>query len=104
MCHRNLRMSRICAGCGRSFSARGYNAHFSRQDTPAKCKGSDKEGIPNVSVNAHNYQVSFQVGVDDDDLPEDSEARAARAVSPRQIPGRQGPGPWPPGNMHVIVM
>ena len=74
-------MSRICAGCGRSFSARGYNAHFSRQDAPAKCKGRDKERIPNVSVNAHNYLVSFQVGVDHDDLPEDSEAGAARAVS-----------------------
>ncbi len=104
MCHRIRRMSRICAGCGRSFPAWGYNAHFSRQDAPAKCKGRDKERIPNVSVNAHNYRVSFQVGVDDDDLPEDSEAGAARAVSPRPIPGRPGPDPGPSGNMHVIVM
>ncbi len=63
-----------------------------------------KEKIPNVTVNAHNYLVSFQVGVDDDDFPEDSEAGAARAVSPRPIPGRPGPGPGPPGNMHIIFM
>ncbi len=99
MSHRIRRMSRICAGCGRSFCSLGCNEHHSLQDYQANCKGRDKERIANVSVNAHNYQVSLQVGVDDA-LPEYSEAGAARAVSPRS----PGPGPGPQANMHVIFM
>jgi hypothetical protein len=94
-------MSRICVGCGRSFSFRGYNAHHSRPDAPPQCKGRNHERIAKVSVNARNYRVSLQGGVDDD-LPEDSDAgAAARAASPSPGPG---PGPGPPGNMHVTVM
>ena len=102
-------MSRICAGCGRSFCARGYNAHYSRPDAPENCKGRHNERIANVSVNARNYRVSLQGGVEDDSellLAEDSDGgpagsrpRASRGPSPSP-----GPGPGQRGNMHVIYM
>ena len=102
MCHKFRRMSRMCAGCGRTFSTRGYNAHHSRADAPAGCRGRQNERTANVSVNAHNYRVSLQGGFDDV-MPEDSDGGAAgspRAASPSLGPG---PGPGPQGNMHVIL-
>ena len=95
-------MSRMCAGRGRSFCARGYNAHNSRPDALAKCKGRQNERIANVSVNSHNYRVSLQGGFDDV-LAKDSDGGAAgspRVASPSPGPG-QGPGLQ--GNMHVIM-
>ena len=105
MCHRFRRMSQMCAGCGRSFCALGYNAHYSRPDAPAKCKGRQNERIANVSVNARNYRVSLQGGVDDE-LPEGSDGSPAgspRRAGPEPSPS-PGPGPGPRGNMHVIYM
>ena len=103
MCHKFRRMSRLCAGCGRQFCARGYNAHYSRPDAPEKCKGRHNERIANVSVNARNYRVSLQGGVEDE-FPEDSDGGAAG--SPRASPSPSpGPGPGPRGNTsHVIQL
>jgi hypothetical protein len=53
-------MSVICEGCGRSFTARGYNAHHSRQDAKPECQGRDKAQVAAVAVNARNYRVSVQ--------------------------------------------
>ena len=76
-----------------------------RHNAGAVCRRQN-ERIANVSVNAHNYRVSLQDGIDDD-LPEDSyggPAGSLRAASPSLSPG---PGPWPQGNMalnmHVIL-
>ena len=83
MCTRSPRMSRICVGCGRSFSFRGYNAHHSRPDAPPQCKGRNHERIANVSVNARNYRVSLQGGVDDD-LPEDDDEDEEEKPKPKK--------------------
>ena len=101
-------MSRICAGCGRQFCARGYNAHYSRQDAPEKCKGRHNERIANVTVSviARKYRVSLQGGVEDElPLAEDSDGGAAGSprASPEPSPS-PGPGPGPRGNFHVIYM